>query len=779
MQLRPYQQRAIAALRSEYAQGHRAPVLVLPCGAGKCLGLGTSVMRFDGTVANAEDVVAGDVLMGPDSQPRHVLSTTRSIGPLFKIVPIKGQPWVCNDVHVLTLVSFETDEIIDIDLQSYLAKSKWFRSIHKQFTPDHGVDFAAVEPLPLDPYFLGVWYGDGTKALNGVAVSKPDPEIRSICLEIAERFGLQVRTDGHVGCPTHHLTSGKIGGVSNPLLDLLRKIVGDCTGFPHRYLTASRGDRLAFLAGLLDTDGYMHRSGFEIVQRKRGFSEGVCFLARSLGMRALLSEKIVNGDSYWRVSISGDCSVIPTRIPRKRAPERKQIKCATRTGFTVEAIGDGEYAGFELDGDGRFLLGDFTVTHNTIVASEIIRSASQRGTRSLFLASRIELLEQTIAKLSAAGIDSPRLIQADNDHGDPSSPVTVASVPTLATKRWSDRLPEAGLVIFDECHHGPANGHTRIARAYSNSKLLGLTATPCRGDGRALGDMFDSIVVGATVTELQELGALVPCRIFSARETTSSRDLALSPVEAYEQHGEGQRAIVFCTTVAHAEKLTAEFSMFGIVADVVHGKLADDDRKARLARFRQGEIRVLCNVGILIEGFDDPEVSVVILARRFGHAGTFIQVVGRAMRPAPGKTHATVVDLCGSVLEHGTPDADRQYSLDGKGISSARQSIRQCPRCGGVFMQGPTACPMCAGELPTMARRDPTSRDTGVVEVAPRTPPRPWFVVIRAKHPGVCPQCQMFIARDSEIVWAKGQKPMHVACAPNGALIKRFGRRAA
>lgn len=415
----------------------------------------------------------------------------------------------------------------------------------------------------------------------------------------------------------------------------------------------------------------------------------------------------------------------------------------------------------------------------TIISAAIIRSAAARGTRSLFLAGRIELLEQTINKLVIAGIENPRLIQADNDIGDPSSPVTVASVPTLTTKRWQDRLPEAGLVIFDECQHGPAAGHARIAQAYSTSKLLGLTATPCRGDGRALGDVFDSIVVGATVQELQALGALVPCRIFSAPETTSSRDLALSPVEAYEQHAAGQRTIVFCTTVSHAERLTAEFSMFGIAADIVHGELAADDRRERLARFRNGETRVLCNVGILIEGFDDPEVAVVILARRFGNAGTFIQVVGRAMRPAPGKQSATVVDLCGSVLEHGTPDAERTYSLDGKGISSARQSIRQCPRCGGVFLAGPASCPMCAGELPTLARQDPRSRGIGVVEVAPRTPPRPWFVVIRARHPGICPSCRLFIARGSEIVWAKGQKPMHVACAPNGALIKRHTRRAA
>jgi hypothetical protein len=165
---------------------------------------------------------------------------------------------------------------------------------------------------------------------------------------------------------------GNTGGkVKNELLNQLRAVVGDGTELPLGYLTSSRENRAQFLAGLLDTDGTPNNGGFEIVQKVRGFADGVCFLARSLGLRATLREKLVNGASYWRVIISGECSKLPLRIARKRPAPRQQVKRVNRTVFTIEPCGTGEYAGFELDGDGRFLLGDFTVTHNTSSAAAI------------------------------------------------------------------------------------------------------------------------------------------------------------------------------------------------------------------------------------------------------------------------------------------------------------------------------------------------------------------------------------------------------------------------
>lgn len=391
-------------------------------GSGKCLGLGTPVLRFDGTVVPVEEIRTGDLLMGPDSTPRRVLGTTRGVGPLFKVRPTVGAPWVCNDAHILTLVHTQSDDVLDIPLQELLGSKRIQRPLSKayiwrkkgktsrrtthpvsefkQFFPALGVDFPQAPAPSIDPYFLGIWYGDGTKDLGSVSVTTADREVVEVLKEVAEKHGLSVRsTLSPKRCPTYTLTQGRVGGRPNPLLNQLREVVGNGAHLPQNYLTGSRETRRAFLAGLLDSDGHYSRGGvFDFIQKNKCWAEDVCFLARSLGIRATISTvrksayRGEKGDVYWRVCLSGELSDVPTRLRRKqarpRAQTRRNVKLDTssgtrrmpqvnRTSIKIEAVGEGPYAGFELDGDGRFLLGDFTVTHNTSVAlatAETIKS---------------------------------------------------------------------------------------------------------------------------------------------------------------------------------------------------------------------------------------------------------------------------------------------------------------------------------------------------------------------------------------------------------------------
>jgi len=350
----------------------------LGVGEGKCLGKGTPVLLYDGSIVPVEAVKTGDLLMGPDSRPRKVLSTSVGEGPLYLVKPVRGQSWVCNDRHMLTLVDSVTNVVRDISVDAFLNEPKKKQDENKLFTVS--VDFPTAEPLPLDPYFLGVWFGDGTKGqlervdglprLTGISISKPDPEIRALVESTAAHFDLVVRETKIVperSCPTFFLVVKK--GNSNPLLDLVNALVGPGLLIPKQYLTASRADRAAFLAGFLDTDGYLSRAGYDIVQKRKDYAESICFLARSLGLRALMKEKQVpHYGTYWRVHISGDCRFLPLRLPRKKAPPRLQKKNPLRTGFTLERLPVGAFYGFTLDGDGRFLLGDFTVTHNTLIS---------------------------------------------------------------------------------------------------------------------------------------------------------------------------------------------------------------------------------------------------------------------------------------------------------------------------------------------------------------------------------------------------------------------------
>lgn len=343
-------------------------------GSGKCLAPDTPVLMYDGTIQRAVDVKQGQLLMGPDSTPRKVLSTTTGRSEMFRITPTKGDSWVCNDVHVLTLRNGTTGEIVDIALDEYLAKSEGsvFRRLHKQFSV--GVDFPPREDPSVDPYFLGAWFGDGHKSLNekgqlrSVVVSKPDEEILATCKATAQAWGLTVTTARTYPkdlnrCLSHSLVTRR--GYPNKLLRALRELVGSNIRVPASVRLGSKRVRLEFLAGFLDTDGHLDHGVFEFTQKREDYIDDVFFIAKSLGFQCTRSTKNVRGETYHRLHISGDTHLIPTRISRKRAATRKQRKHPTSVGFSVESIGVGDYAGFTLDGDGRFLLGDFTVTHNT------------------------------------------------------------------------------------------------------------------------------------------------------------------------------------------------------------------------------------------------------------------------------------------------------------------------------------------------------------------------------------------------------------------------------
>ena len=372
-------------------------LLASPPGIGKCLGRGTPVLMFDGRVLPVECILPGDQLMGPDGRQRVVLSTNEGVGELYRVDPIKGEAWICNEAHVLTLINSVTNEVIDVPLDEWLAKPPHsdLRRWGKLFTV--GIDVFGLsdvqQKLPVDPYFLGLWFGDGTKeiqdgALRVVAITKPDPEVRVTCEEVARAWELQVTVWDSKACPTYALTNGCRGqGIVNRLLSTMRDLLGAELRVPLAYTRAPRAQRLQFLAGLLDSDGDLAQGCFSITQKREDWARAVWWMARSLGLCATIAAKkgrykrvdgsFFEGD-YWRVIISGDTDTIPTRIPRKKAPPRQQKKVATRTGFIIESIGEGTYYGFTLDGDGRFLLGDFTVTHNSSLTLQMLNGLRHR-----------------------------------------------------------------------------------------------------------------------------------------------------------------------------------------------------------------------------------------------------------------------------------------------------------------------------------------------------------------------------------------------------------------
>ena len=361
-------------------------------GAGKCLEPGTPVMCSDGSVIPAEEVKVGDQLMGPDSKPRTVLSLSQGRGKLYRVVPTKGDSWVCNDAHILTLKGrgFYANQIRDVRIEDVIEQGKRYSRGTSDIpwklfrTP---IEFQEQE-TPIDPYLLGLWLGDGT--FGEAAISNPEPEILEWLHKWAAANGYGVTVLAQRGCDRITFTRG---GNANPLRRYLRSFSTKI--IPDEYMRNSRSHRFALLAGLLDTDGH-YRKYFEIVQKGKTLAKQIVYLARSLGLAAYLKEKKGTIKSigfegiYYRVSISGELNEIPCIVERKKPLPRKIAKDALVTGFEIEDAGVGEYRGFELSGDGRFLLGDFTVTHNstTCTITKIIHYLCKNRNLRILIASK-------------------------------------------------------------------------------------------------------------------------------------------------------------------------------------------------------------------------------------------------------------------------------------------------------------------------------------------------------------------------------------------------------
>lgn len=390
-------------------------------GAGKCLGAGTPVMLANGWTTNVEWVKPGDRLMGPDGKPRMVLATNTGRGPLFRITPVKGDSWVCNDAHVMTLMGTNRHlgEVRDVSLIDLIQETQGHRLDRDWKLWRAGVDYPAQD-VPVDPYFAGLWLGDGT--LGEPAITNREPEIQAYCEQLAEEIGYvySIKPEPKKNSATIRLKASEedLAHKTNKIRQALREsdqFVSVDTGdkqIPLCYLLNTREVRLQLLAGLLDTDGYLTKGYYEIATKSLELNEHILYLARSLGFAAYSYDKISTiksigfSGAYKRITITGNIDEIPCRVARRKAAPRKQIKRVDVVGFTATPIGEGDYFGFTLDGDGRFLLGDFTVTHNSTTMLQAILKGKDLSTLVCAFNKRIQLDMEF--KLQESGFDFER-----------------------------------------------------------------------------------------------------------------------------------------------------------------------------------------------------------------------------------------------------------------------------------------------------------------------------------------------------------------------------------
>lgn len=308
------------------------------------------------------------------------------------------------------------------------------------------------------------------------------------------------------------------------------------------------------------------------------------------------------------------------------------------------------------------------------------RHLEKGGRGVLFVAPRRELVTQATAAF-----------------GGPHPKIHVRTIQSL-----TEDVPDASLVVLDEARHYLSDEWSKLREKLPDAFYLGLDATPERSDGRGLGTMFDAIVPGLPVREAIRLGYLVAPEVVRPDRALEAGELAQGVVDAYEAHAPDTKAIVFLPSVAEASRIATAFRERGVLASHVSGEMPDKARDGILADFASdGGLRVLTNAQLLTEGYDCPDVETVILARGFGTAGAYLQAVGRALRPAPGKTKALILDLRGISHVHGDPDEPRTYHLSGKAVrrKGEGEDVRFCPVCGAPTAT--QACEQCghAGEM--------------------------------------------------------------------------------
>lgn len=379
-------------------------------------------------------------------------------------------------------------------------------------------------------------------------------------------------------------------------------------------------------------------------------------------------------------------------------------------------------AAHQADGHQGVCLVAPTGAGKSVMGSALASRSIEAGRRVAWLVHRVLLAEQAAEHFARDGMRSVGLV-SPNHPPNPAAQIQVVSIDTVVAR---GELPDADDVIHDECHHSQASTHSEVLDTYlkHGARLVGLTATPQRADGRALGNHFTALVVAAKYSELLEWGNLVPCRVFQPPEHLTGGELALDPVEAWVKHADGQSTFAFTSTKAEAKKLAARFNDIGIGAAVIDDKTSKRERDRIMAGFRAGTIRVLTNVNVLTEGIDVPDARVCLLARNPGHAGTYLQMVGRVLRTAEGKTEARLIDLTGCSLNgvHGLPTADREYALSGRAIKVSGESLKVCPECGVPVPIGTRVCDEaeggCGYEWPAPPKREVTIHNLELREAA-------------------------------------------------------------
>lgn len=677
-------------------------------GWGKCHHPDTPIIMYDGSIKKAKDIKVGDFLMGDDSRARRVLTTTVGHGPMYRYKPTHGAEYIFNGAHKLSLLHcvgststevagtrYRKGDILDIAIEDWIKLPKWKQANFKAYRV--GVDFAECDKPDLDPYFVGAYLGDGTE--HHAQITTPDNEILDYCADYARSIGWSCRLENPEGkCTSIRIYEADIHKkkMQAPMLRI-RQACGITIHEHGRYITdaykfGSRETRLQLLAGLLDTDGYLNgTSTFEISTKWPRLAEDIAFVARSLGLevRDHVSTKGCQTGHvgiYHRITILGHTEWIPTKVPRKQAKGWEVEKHdPTHTGFTIEPIGDGDFYGFSVDGNHRYLLGDFTVTHNSFLISVLCKAFPTL--RIVVCTSSLSVVNTLYEYLMK---QIPREVGIIGGGKDTAKGKRVI----ISTLKSLSKIPkdEPDLICCDECHDVGDNdaGHT-IMQFYFARKF-GFSATPVRNDGTGLAmeAIFGPTILQMSYEASVQAGMVTPmkytmlpctwCSDFLKRGqdlpeivvkrysywANVARNKAIARLVSEVWNTTDAQVLVMCATLEHAIQLS-QLMPWMVVAhygnvdeatlrrhlkpdkfpnlDFSKYKMNTKDLERIRMAFGKGTLRGVISTYVFKQGVNVVHLQLLIRADGATSKIASIQIPGRLSRLDEGKEYAYLVDF--------------------------------------------------------------------------------------------------------------------------------------
>lgn len=454
---------------------------VLEMGTG-CHAKGTKIIMFDGTLKNVEDIIVGDLLMGPDNKPRTVLKLYSGKEEMYEIIPKKGKSYIVNKNHILHLHRYDVNDnynIIEenISVENYLAKSDYYKHQSKLKYNDIELNFENNYEPVLSPYFLGYYLGDGHTHRTAITTHKDDFE--NIYQEINKNLtyfdnNLKIIIDKYKNSDalTINIYSKVRIKSSNELIKEFEKlniIVGykknrtKCEDkfIPECYKLSSIKNRLELLAGLMDSDGCLGKFGsyYIIASKSIKLMEDVSFVAQSLGFKTRITERFNKKfkKMYYYCCIMGDIKKIPVRLERKKTNFVSKGRDPSRHGFDIKYVGIDNFYGFNLSGDHLYFTDDFLINHNSGKSMNIyltIRYLLEKyNFKCLLVVPSVTLVNQMEADFKEYNWKNSEEFVDKLYSGQKLSnkPILISTWQSLMNK-GRDFLGEFDAVLIDECH---------------------------------------------------------------------------------------------------------------------------------------------------------------------------------------------------------------------------------------------------------------------------------------------------------------------------------------